>query len=87
MPSVSLLPLRKFPKFPSRHATSVSIRVWSVHDSASIEVADDGIGGADPSVGSGLSGLADRVEALGGALVVRSPRGRGTTVVATVPMP
>ena len=69
------------------HATSVSIRVWSVHDSASIEVADDGIGGADPSVGSGLSGLVDRVEALGGALVVSSPRGGGTTVVATVPMP
>ena len=69
------------------HATSVSVRVWNARDAASIEVADDGVGGADPSAGSGLSGLADRVEALGGSLVVVSPRGGGTTVVATVPIP
>jgi signal transduction histidine kinase len=52
---------------------------------AVIEVRDDGIGGADPSRGSGLRGLADRVEAVGGWLVVTSPQGGGTTVVATVP--
>jgi signal transduction histidine kinase len=49
-----------------------------------IEVADDGVGGADPS-GSGLRGLADRVAALGGALEVDSPPGAGTRVEATIP--
>ena len=42
----------------------------------SVEVSDDGVGGADPANGSGLRGLADRVEALGGSLEVVSPAGR-----------
>jgi signal transduction histidine kinase len=50
-----------------------------------ITVADDGIGGADPKLGSGLRGLADRVEALGGTLRVTSPPGRGTVVEAELP--
>jgi signal transduction histidine kinase len=50
-----------------------------------IAIADDGIGGADDSLGSGLRGLADRVEALDGRLRVASPRGRGTTVTAELP--
>ena len=50
-----------------------------------VEVADDGVGGADPSRGSGLRGLADRVEALGGRLEVSSPQGEGTTLRATLP--
>jgi signal transduction histidine kinase len=50
-----------------------------------VEIADDGVGGARPLEGSGLSGLADRVEALGGRLQVRSPLGEGTRVLAEIP--
>ena len=50
-----------------------------------VEVIDDGIGGADTERGSGLRGLADRVEALGGRLRVWSPRGGGTRVQAEIP--
>jgi hypothetical protein len=49
------------------------------------EIADDGIGGADGSRGSGLRGLADRVEALEGSLRIISPAGAGTTVKAELP--
>ena len=66
-------------------ATTVTIRAFADGRQAVIEIRDDGVGGADPSRGSGLSGLADRVEALGGWLAVTSPHGGGTTVVATVP--
>ena len=50
-----------------------------------VEVSDDGIGGADPTAGSGLRGLADRVEAVGGRLSVESPPSGGTTVRAELP--
>ena len=50
-----------------------------------IEIADDGIGGATTSGGSGLRGLTDRVEALGGSLTISSPPGRGTTLRAEIP--
>jgi signal transduction histidine kinase len=50
-----------------------------------VEVADDGIGGADPSRGSGLRGLRDRLAAIDGALEIDSRRGRGTTLRATIP--
>jgi PAS domain S-box-containing protein len=50
-----------------------------------IEVSDDGVGGANVGEGSGLRGLADRVEALGGRLDVRSPRGEGTLLRAEIP--
>jgi PAS domain S-box-containing protein len=50
-----------------------------------IEVSDDGVGGADDLLGSGLRGLADRVEALGGRLAVESPRGYGTRIQADLP--
>ena len=50
------------------------------------EVRDDGVGGADMGKGTGLRGLADRVEALGGALEVVSPPGAGTTLRATLPL-
>jgi signal transduction histidine kinase len=49
-------------------------------------VSDDGVGGADPGAGSGLSGLRDRVETLDGALEVASSPGRGTRVRAEVPV-
>jgi PAS domain S-box-containing protein len=51
-----------------------------------VEVRDDGAGGADPRRGSGLTGLRDRVEALGGTIEIRSPRGGGTSVVARIPV-
>jgi PAS domain S-box-containing protein len=55
-------------------------------ESLVVEIADDGIGGADPSGGSGLRGLADRVEALGGALEVESEPGSGTRIRAAIPL-
>ncbi|MEV6931796.1 histidine kinase [Dactylosporangium sp. NPDC051485] len=51
-----------------------------------LTVHDDGVGGADPKRGTGLTGLADRVEALGGVLTVDSPPGRGTRLQAQLPM-
>jgi signal transduction histidine kinase len=66
-------------------ATAVRVRVDRVDGNALVEIADDGVGGADSSRGSGLSGLADRVEALGGRLALVSPVGRGTVVRAEIP--
>jgi signal transduction histidine kinase len=67
------------------HATTVSMRVWRTGHTANIEIADNGIGGADDSAGTGLRGLADRVEALHGHLRVSSPTGAGTVVTAELP--
>ena len=66
-------------------ASSVSLRVQRTDERATIEISDDGVGGADDSLGSGLRGLADRVEALDGTLRVVSPPGGGTTVCAELP--
>jgi signal transduction histidine kinase len=66
-------------------ATSVRLRVSHVGPHAVIEIADDGVGGADEAGGSGLRGLADRVEALDGRLRVVSPSGAGTVVTAELP--
>ena len=68
-------------------ASFARVRVTWEDDQAVIEVADDGVGGADPSRGTGLRGLADRVEALDGTLVVESPAGDGTCVRAAIPLP
>ena len=51
-----------------------------------VEVADDGVGGADPAKGTGLLGLADRLEVLGGTLDVHSPAGEGTRIRARLPL-
>jgi signal transduction histidine kinase len=67
------------------HARNATVRVWRSGPMACIEVADDGVGGADDSSGSGLRGLADRVEALDGRLRIRSARGAGTVVTAEMP--
>jgi signal transduction histidine kinase len=67
------------------HATSTAIRVRHGDGALRVEVADDGVGGADPASGTGLRGLADRVEALDGTLEVSSPAGAGTTVRAELP--
>jgi PAS domain S-box-containing protein len=68
-------------------ATSASVRIADEGETLSIEVADDGVGGADVTRGSGLSGLADRVAALDGTLEVDSPAGAGTRVRAEIPIP
>jgi signal transduction histidine kinase len=55
-------------------------------DTLVLIVCDDGVGGADPGGGSGLVGLRDRVEALGGSISVDSPRGSGTRITAELPI-
>jgi len=50
-----------------------------------LSIRDDGVGGADPAGGSGLIGLRDRAEALGGALEVSSPPGEGTLIGVQLP--
>ena len=67
------------------HAREASISAWRDGELAVVEVSDDGVGGADDSRGSGLRGLADRVEALDGRLRVVSPAGAGTVVTAELP--
>jgi len=67
------------------HATEVRIRARLERGVLLVEIADDGIGGAGTGSGSGLRGLADRVEALGGRLTLSSPPGRGTTIRAEIP--
>jgi PAS domain S-box-containing protein len=67
-------------------ATSAGLFL-SIRDGAAVlRVRDDGVGGADPATGSGFAGLVDRMEALGGSLVVESPTGAGTTVTARAPL-
>jgi signal transduction histidine kinase len=67
------------------HANDVRLEASCDGSTLVIEVTDDGIGGAGAGRGSGLRGLADRVEAIGGRLTVSSPPGRGTTVLAEIP--
>ena len=66
-------------------ATSATIDVTRCNGEVVVEVVDDGIGGADTEGGSGLRGLADRVEALDGRLRVWTPHGQGTRVRAEMP--
>jgi len=66
-------------------AETASVRVLSTAGSLLVTIADDGIGGADLERGSGLRGLADRVEAVGGVLEVTSPPGAGTRLSARLP--
>ena len=66
-------------------ATKAMVRVRGLDDHLSIEVEDDGIGGADPRSGSGLRGLADRLAALDGTITVVSPIGGGTRIGARIP--
>jgi len=66
-------------------ATKASVRVSRRDGVAVIEIADDGVGGADEAAGTGLQGLADRVAALDGTLRILSPSGAGTVVTADLP--
>jgi signal transduction histidine kinase len=67
-------------------ASAVQVRAERLNGRVVVEVADDGVGGADPTRGSGLRGLADRVEALDGSLEVTSAAGAGTCVTAVIPL-
>jgi signal transduction histidine kinase len=66
-------------------ATRATVAVERSNGFATVLVRDDGIGGAHPVPGSGLAGLADRVEALGGRLHIESPPGQGTQLTAEIP--
>jgi signal transduction histidine kinase len=66
-------------------ATHVQVTVDIAGATVAAEIADDGIGGAGTAAGSGLRGLADRLDAIGGKLTIRSPRGAGTLVRAHAP--
>jgi signal transduction histidine kinase len=67
-------------------ATTASVAVRRLNSRLTVEVADDGVGGADAAGGSGLRGLADRVAALDGTLSLESPEGRGTRLHADIPL-
>ena len=67
-------------------AAEVTVTVVSDTDGVLATVADDGVGGAALARGSGLIGLVDRVEALGGRFALESPAGRGTTISIELPL-
>lgn len=71
----------------ARHssATRLGVRAETRGELLHVEIVDDGVGGAAPAPGSGLEGLVDRVDALGGRLRISSPVGAGTTLVAELP--
>src|SRR6266508_426304 len=71
----------------AKHAAAahVAVAVTASEDRVKVEITDDGVGGADPAHGSGLRGLADRVETLGGTLRVESVPDRGTRLAADIP--
>ncbi|WP_455352380.1 sensor histidine kinase [Streptomyces sp. SYSU K217416] len=67
------------------HAHHASVDVWLAQDRLLLQVTDDGRGGADTGAGSGLAGLAERLGAVDGLLVVDSPAGGPTTITAELP--
>jgi signal transduction histidine kinase len=72
----------------AKHAGAETVWITAAHVDGNlvVEVADDGAGGADISAGSGLRGLADRVEALGGSLVLSARQDGGTRLRAEIPL-
>jgi signal transduction histidine kinase len=68
------------------HASVVEVHAESSGGALRLRVRDDGVGGADPLRGSGLVGLKDRIEALGGTFSITSPAGGGTTVSCELPI-
>ena len=68
-------------------ASHATVSVRRSNGRATVTVSDDGVGGADPAIGTGLRGLADRIEALQGRLDVESPAARGTRISAEIPCP
>jgi signal transduction histidine kinase len=67
-------------------AALVHVRAEVFDGSLHVTVSDNGIGGADPSTGSGLLGLSDRADALGGTIAVTSPPGEGTSLALRLPI-
>ena len=67
-------------------ASEASVELGIEGDCLRVQIRDDGVGGADPSTGTGLRGLCDRVEALDGRLLVDSPPGGGTNVLVEIPL-
>jgi signal transduction histidine kinase len=67
------------------HASMVRVELEARDATVRLAIRDDGVGGADPELGSGLVGLSDRIEALGGTLRVTSPAGSGTTLLVELP--
>jgi signal transduction histidine kinase len=72
----------------AKHAQASEVRLSCEVDRANLRlrIRDDGVGGADLARGSGLIGLKDRIEAVGGQLVIASIAGRGTSMSATIPL-
>jgi PAS domain S-box-containing protein len=68
------------------HASMVNVELDTPDAVLQLAIRDNGIGGADPRLGSGLVGLSDRIEALGGTFTVTSPTGRGTTLLIEIPV-
>jgi signal transduction histidine kinase len=69
------------------HASFVQVELDASEAMVQVAIRDDGVGGADPARGSGLVGLSDRIEALGGAMELASPAGGGTTLLIQIPAP
>jgi signal transduction histidine kinase len=67
------------------HASIVRVAVEQMDGALHLSIRDDGVGGADPARGSGLIGLRDRVQAMGGAIHIDSPAGAGTGVLVSLP--
>jgi signal transduction histidine kinase len=72
----------------AKYARADAVRLTAVAGAGllRVEIIDNGVGGADPGAGSGLRGLADRLAAVGGALEIHSPPGKGTRLVAELPL-
>ena len=68
------------------HASHVEIHAEARNGILDLRIHDDGVGGADPAGGSGLVGLTDRVEALGGRIAIASPGGEGTSLHVELPI-
>ena len=68
------------------HASAVHVELDTPDATLRLAIRDDGIGGADPARGSGLTGLRDRIEAVGGTFEVTSPAGGGTTLLIEIPV-
>lgn len=68
------------------HASVIHVSAATTGQALHLDIRDDGTGGADPIQGSGLIGLSDRVEALGGTITIHSPVGTGTSLHAELPL-
>ena len=74
-------------KHSGASAVEVEVEVAMSEGALRVRISDNGTGGADEAKGSGIVGLRDRVEALGGTMALASPRGGGTTISVWLPVP